>query len=1156
MEHTSRYTFLSYAHEDGWHAVKLAERLLQQQVAVWWDRYVQSGDEWRQVLDAKLTGSSTVIVLWSQHSRASPFVRDEASRAAQAGKLIQIVLDHKEVPLGFGEYQYTIVDNIEHARLDEVIRACSGFRNDGKPIAEKPAQLIGWSQGLPQTDGQLFGRADELDLVTRAWRGCLRKGNDVKRTNTIVFHGKGGCGKSAILSKFINDNIDTITQSQARLFVWSAHSQGASHNRSADISSFFSSAFRALQVDVSTLSTLPPRDRGVYLANLLQKAPSLVVLDGIEPLQNVPTIGAGRLKDPALASLIETLSVSNPGLLIISSRQPVAELQNASSPRVLTIALPDLDSDSGLTLLKSRGIHGSVSQLDSIVKVSGGHALTLTLAAAYLAHFYAGDARYFTGFNLSAVAARLAAQQEATGQRVRAVMDATLVRLKSIPKDGVLAGGDVELNVMKTVALFDRPAPQQAIHALLNDGSTQNYMSVLNRYPKPEREGRFRLALRRLKDLRLIEEESEAQPGSLSAHPLIRDYFSELAQDVDIVKWRQSHESLYVFYKDLSVSADVKGSEATYRALCFDGSSTLTNGGTFVDLLRHGTSKAPQSFFPLLLSTPGAAEAIVSEIDSLSAQKDRGARMLNFHPQTDATQSELAIAVWHARNAACLEKAFEEIIFPRLFRGFEYHLIHSAHQYSTALYVCAQYFDQTWETISCDLSPDAKDIMMMVASMALNANGQSVDAFRLAVGIHKERVAKMDWENAGSSAAAVARWSWVLGDLPQAITYCLEAISIERRQNPASQDPRYTHIEFGMLSLLSYLYFLTGQRELSENVLNEMLDRDDGRWNYESIGMLVMAHMLGLGSQQDSLDRNIFARHIGLLQGQPYRVLTWTDNFISDLSLERVLCKVYECLALVQICDRRMSLGPGTGMFRIGKKLWSRLGRSSVVKQTAREIAPSKLESRLRKYDLSGSSENRAIEGKIGDICLRAIKCAESALQDAKQLGEMFAIGQAQLAKSKAFRCYSRVIGDGRWINGSRECLDEVYSMASHSGMRLVLVEYYIERAWMLIDSFAVSARRARGFLSRRLKGNSEEKLLLAEIEQLAGSAELLMSGSAFAVHEMQIDIIRLFSKSYSKPDGDLRNELDKMEKAIYEQNLGGLSDEFSRIVNLLGHAR
>jgi hypothetical protein len=52
----------------------------------------------------------------------------------------------------------------------------------------------------------------------------------------------------------------------------------------------------------------------------------ILILDGLEPLQNPPGPQEGRVREPSLQALFRELAAFNPGLCVITTRMPVADI--------------------------------------------------------------------------------------------------------------------------------------------------------------------------------------------------------------------------------------------------------------------------------------------------------------------------------------------------------------------------------------------------------------------------------------------------------------------------------------------------------------------------------------------------------------------------------------------------------------------------------------------------------------------------------------------------------------------------------------------------------------------------------------------------------------------------------------------------------------
>jgi hypothetical protein len=97
--------FLSYASEDRERARALAAGLESRGWSVWWDRKIVPGESFDKVIEQELEGAKCVVVLGSESSVTSDWVKSEASAAAERGVLIPALIDRVKVPLGFRRTQ-------------------------------------------------------------------------------------------------------------------------------------------------------------------------------------------------------------------------------------------------------------------------------------------------------------------------------------------------------------------------------------------------------------------------------------------------------------------------------------------------------------------------------------------------------------------------------------------------------------------------------------------------------------------------------------------------------------------------------------------------------------------------------------------------------------------------------------------------------------------------------------------------------------------------------------------------------------------------------------------------------------------------------------------------------------------------------------------
>ena len=90
--------FLSYSREDEKDAARFAKVLTDAGLSVWWDRKIPPGKTWDQVIGEALANAKCVVVLWSETSVASDWVKEEASRGARRGALVPVRVDSAELP--------------------------------------------------------------------------------------------------------------------------------------------------------------------------------------------------------------------------------------------------------------------------------------------------------------------------------------------------------------------------------------------------------------------------------------------------------------------------------------------------------------------------------------------------------------------------------------------------------------------------------------------------------------------------------------------------------------------------------------------------------------------------------------------------------------------------------------------------------------------------------------------------------------------------------------------------------------------------------------------------------------------------------------------------------------------------------------------------
>jgi hypothetical protein len=255
----------------------------------------------------------------------------------------------------------------------------------------------------------------------------------------------------------------------------------------------------------------------------------LLVLDGLEPLQNPPGPQEGRLREPALQALLRELAAFNKGLCVITTRLPVADIADHERTSALRRDLELLSSDAGAKLLRALGVKGDEADLRTASNEFSGHCLALTLLGSYLTDAFDGDI-----CRRDEVSTRLG-HDVRQGVHARKVMESYQAWFGEGP----------ELSALRMLGLFDRPADEKAFAALLKSPGIRGLTELLTDLSPTE----WRTILARLRRARLVAAEDPHNPGHLDAHPLVREYFGEQLRSQQTEAWKECNRRLYNYYR-------------------------------------------------------------------------------------------------------------------------------------------------------------------------------------------------------------------------------------------------------------------------------------------------------------------------------------------------------------------------------------------------------------------------------------------------------------------------------------------------------------------------------------------------------------------------------------------------------------------------------
>jgi len=389
-----------------------------------------------------------------------------------------------------------------------------------KPPARLAPKKISLAR-LPVTGSDVFGREEDIAFLDRAWAN--------KDVNVVTIVAWAGVGKSTLVNHWLRRMATAHYRSAELVFGWSFYRQGTSGETS--------SSDEFLETALTWFGDPDPRlgtawEKGERLAKLVARRRTLLVMDGLEPLQNPPGPQEGRLRDPSLQALLRELAAFNTGLCVITTRMPVADIADHERTSALRRDLEQLSSDAGAKLLRALGVKGPEADLQSASDEFSGHCLGLTLLGSYLTDAYDGDIRC-----RKEVSERLA-HDVRQGAHARKVMESYQTWLGEGP----------ELSVLRILGLFDRPADEKALGALLKSPAIPGLTESLTNLSPTE----WRAILARLRRAKLLAGEDPHNPGQLDTHPLVREYFGEELRDRQADAWKECNRRLYHYYRTLA----------------------------------------------------------------------------------------------------------------------------------------------------------------------------------------------------------------------------------------------------------------------------------------------------------------------------------------------------------------------------------------------------------------------------------------------------------------------------------------------------------------------------------------------------------------------------------------------------------------------------
>ncbi len=481
-----------------------------------------------------------------------PFQPTDADRTAQERHLAWLTRTVRRYPQIVEEANGSYLEDAFHKVVGFLLRlpATSGFaawQSSAEQLQRLfPVQKIAATRLVTRhTTDQLYGRDKELALLDAAWAA-----RDTVNVQCVIAW--GGVGKTALLAHWVQTRFRNGGWKDAQgrpdpvfYFDWTFYDQGtrsshSEHAGAASVGTFFVEGLRHFGDPTPD----QPERKAERLAALVQSHRSLLVLDGLEPLQyphNHPK--AGQITDPDLAQFLRLLAQKNPGLCLVSSREALSDLGGHLAANAPQHDLDDLPTASAIALLRKLQITGSDAELASAAADYQHHALSLILLGRFLFIARGGDIRRRDTVTIEKANDKRTAQTRSAWHVLE-----TYERWLQGP-----AGNPIDLQALRLVGLFDRPARPDCLDALRQSPAIPGLTDRLVPLDRDD----WNIVLQRLHEAHLIQlkfpprdpashaPSPEPRTVAVDAHPLIREYFARQLRDKEPTGFKDAHSRLF-----------------------------------------------------------------------------------------------------------------------------------------------------------------------------------------------------------------------------------------------------------------------------------------------------------------------------------------------------------------------------------------------------------------------------------------------------------------------------------------------------------------------------------------------------------------------------------------------------------------------------------
>ncbi|MBS1211648.1 MAG: hypothetical protein H6R26_264 [Proteobacteria bacterium] len=268
--------------------------------SVWEDRQIAAGDDWLPEIEGAIKSCDVALLLISAKFLTSKFI---------LGKEVPALLQRREkegvrvIPAILKPCPWTRVSWLKSIQARPKDRKpLSGMSEHDQDtalaaLAEEIADLLARVPPtppgslhvippdkidltkLPAGAADFLGREAELRMLDEAWV-------DAGRIQIVELVAAGGVGKTSLVKRWLDRLKADGWRGAQRVYGWSFFSQGTGDDKHASDDSFLNDALNWFGVEHDP--ALAPWDKGKRLAEAVAASRTLLVLDGVEPLQYPP----------------------------------------------------------------------------------------------------------------------------------------------------------------------------------------------------------------------------------------------------------------------------------------------------------------------------------------------------------------------------------------------------------------------------------------------------------------------------------------------------------------------------------------------------------------------------------------------------------------------------------------------------------------------------------------------------------------------------------------------------------------------------------------------------------------------------------------------------------------------------------------------------